>query len=140
MIALIVAAVSIVAQRPTMLIYQETLVEFTDADPNVLVSTKLGEILEQSGKVSPIVWRQSDPIIQAAIQSGKLPALPTSAKRPDVFSIARTLDATYVAFVKLNRMGAELKGTIEVFRARGGRNLWKNDTNVSIMVSGKLDP
>ena len=66
MIALIVAAVSIVAQRPTMLIYQETLVEFTDADPNVLVSTKLGEILEQSGKVSLIVWRQSDPTIQAA--------------------------------------------------------------------------
>ena len=134
------AAVAILAQRPTMLIYQETIVEFTDTDPNVLVSKKLGDILERSGKVAPIVWHASDPLIQAAIQSGKLPALPSSAKRPDVFSIARSLDATYVAFVKLNRTGAELKGVIEVFRARGGRNLWKNETTVSIMQNGKMDP
>ena len=134
------AAVAILSQRPTMLVYQETIVEFTDTDPNVLVSQKLGEILERNGKVAPIVWNQADPLVQAAIQSGKLSALPTSANRTDVFSIARTLDAGYVAFIKLNRTGAELKGSIEVFRARGGRNLWKNDTNVSIMRDGTLDP
>jgi tetratricopeptide (TPR) repeat protein len=140
MIPILIAAVALVAQRPTMLIYQETVVEFTDTDPNVLVSKKLGDILERSGKVAPIVWISTDPVIEAAIKGGKLPALPTSAKRPDVFTIARTLEATYVAFVKLNRTGAELKGTIEVFRSRGGRNLWKNDTNMSIMQNGRLDP
>jgi tetratricopeptide (TPR) repeat protein len=135
-----IAAVAILAQRPTMLIYQETIVEFTDTDPNVLVSKKLGDILQQSGKVAPIVWHQQDPTIQDAIKTGKLPALPTTASRPDVFSISRTLGASYVAFIKLNRTGAELKGTIEVYRSRGGGSLWKNDTNVSIMQSGKLDP
>lgn len=140
MILTAVAVLAIVAQRPTILIYQETIVDFTDADPNVLVSMKLGDILQGSGKVAPIVWHQADPVIQSAIQAGKLPALPTSAKRPDVFTIARTLDATYVAFVTLNRTGAELKGVVEVFRARGGRSLWKNETNVSIMQNGKMDP
>ncbi|MEO7454187.1 MAG: hypothetical protein ABIV13_05425 [Fimbriimonadales bacterium] len=140
MILATIVAVAILAQRPTMLIYQETIVEFTDTDPNVLVSKRLGEILERSGKVAPIVWHNTDPHIQAAISEGKIPTLPTSAKRPDVFAMARTLNIPYVAFVQLNRMGAELKGKIEVYRARGGGSLWRNETNVSIMQNGRLDP
>lgn len=137
---ILLAAVSIGAQRPTMLIYQETVVEFTDADPNVLVSRKLGVNLEQNGKVAPIVWSSDDPAITAAIAAGKLPGLPTTAKRSDVLDIARTLDASYVAFLELKRTGAELVGKIDVLRSRGGRSLWKNETKVSIIKNGRLDP
>jgi hypothetical protein len=139
MILATIAFVAILAQRPTMLVYQETIVEFTDTDPNVLVSKKLGEIMERSGKVAPIVWHSSDPTIASAIKDGKIPGLPTTAKRPDVLSMARSLNATYVAFVQLNRTGAELKGKIEVHRARGGR-MWANETTVSIMQNGRMDP
>jgi len=137
---ILLAAVSIGAQRPTMLIYQDTVVEFTDTDPNVLVSRMLGVNMQQSGKVAPIVWSRDDPTVIAAISDGKLPGLPTNAKRTDVLDIARTLGASYVAFVELRRTGAELIGKIDVLRARGGRSLWKNETKVSIIKNGRLDP
>lgn len=137
---ILIAAVTIGAQRPTMLIYQETVVEFTDTDPNVLVSRKLGANLAKNGKVAPIVWSQDDPVIIAAISEGKLPGLPTTAKRNDVLDVARTLGASYVAFLELKRTGAELLGKIDVQRARGGRSLWKNETKVSIIKNGRLDP
>lgn len=137
---ILLAAVSIGAQRPTMLIYQETVVEFTDTDPNVLMSQKLGEILEKTGKVAPIVWHRSDPTISAAVDAGKLPGLPSSAKRPDVLAIARTVGATYAAFIELKRTGAELMGKIDVIRVNGGRSMWKDNTKVSIISNGRLDP
>jgi len=137
---ILLATLAIGAQRPTMLIYQETVVEFTDTDPNVLVSRKLGVNLEKNGKVAPIVWSRDDPTVIAAITEGKLPGLPTTAKRSDVLDIARTLGASYVAFLELKRTGAEIIGKIDVLRSRGGRSLWKNETKVSIIKNGKLDP
>jgi tetratricopeptide (TPR) repeat protein len=136
---LVIAAVALVVQRPTMLIYQESVVEFTDTDPNVIVSKKLGEMLDKNGKVAPIVWTKDDPAIAAAVAGGKLPGLPAAAKRQEVLGISKILGASYVAFVELRRTGAELNGKIDVVRASGGRSLWKNETKVSVMNGGRLD-
>lgn len=139
MIVEVLATLLIGAQRPTMVVYQETVVEFTETDPNVLVSKKLCEILQREGKVAPVLWSTADPTVAAAITAGRLPTLPGSANRGDVLAISRTLGATYVSFVELRRLGAELIGKIEVLRV-GGRSMWKTESRVSIMNNGRLDP
>ncbi len=135
----LIAALALAPAKPTVLIYQDMVIEFTDKDNNVLVAKEIASGLDAVGKVAPVSWEMSEPAVVAAIRSGAIRSWEATAKKDDVFKVSRAIGADYVVICKVLRKGGELEGDIQLYRGRGGRTVWDNNAKYSIIRNGKLD-
>jgi hypothetical protein len=137
-LAVALAVVAPAAAKPTVMLFQERVVTFTERDLNLDVIGPLAKGLESTGKVTPILWSPTDPLISAAIKSGVLKTWPDKPSRQDVFRTSRSLGTTYVAFCKLEHRGGQLEGSIELFKG-GSKPTWSSKASVSVIKDGRLD-
>jgi tetratricopeptide (TPR) repeat protein len=130
-------AVACAQGRPLVLIYQVRQATFNEVDPNLIVDAALANALAEVGKVTPVVWSESDRVIAEARRTGRLRGLPKNPNPGEVLRVAEVLSARYVAIVTVTHVGGLLEGTIDLYR--DGRRLWSEIANTAIVRDGEID-
>jgi tetratricopeptide (TPR) repeat protein len=142
-LAFLWVAISAPAQaRPVCLIAQ--VVDdrgITDFD----VANPLAEALDKAGQVTSVVYSKEDPIYRAAMLDGKVPKPLNKPNEKDLFTVAKTIGATYVIWIdssvkKIYQQGFESKGVnSKLTLFRGGRKAWEDEQNQITAFSGNVD-
>lgn len=136
MIAIIAAFAIAVSAKPTLLLYQAGL---TSETPPPDVVHPMADGLNHVGKVWPVIYSSSDPMITVALNSGELKELPEKPNVSDLFRVARSIRAAYVCVCSVQREGDMLNGEVTLYKTGNQRPIWSGKTGVSILKEERPD-
>jgi tetratricopeptide (TPR) repeat protein len=123
---------------PRILIVQSQVPANKDGDPNVPIANFVSQEIDDSGKLTSVVWSLSDPNFREAALSGKLKNVPDLPKLADAISVARQLDAEYLLVVEATKNGKDVKAFARLYR--GGKEIWKNSETMAVATNGEANP
>ena len=101
---------------PQVLLVQTRIPSEPDVDPNLPILQYLASELEQNGRVSPIVWGQTDPLFRAAVEDRILKNAPEHPTVQQAKQAAGQLKADYLLTITVWHEGGVVKSRAQLFR------------------------
>ncbi len=123
--------------QPKILIIQAHVPNNKDGDPNVSVAVPLSKELDDTGRVTTVVWSMTDPAFRDAVASGKI--LITSAPKDQEYqAAAHAMGVDYVLVFTAYRTGPNVKAEARLLR--GSKEEWHDKENMAVALGGSYDP
>jgi tetratricopeptide (TPR) repeat protein len=133
----LVPLISAAADTPRVLVVQFNIPFEKDADPNVPVANLLGQGLDDSGKLSSIIWGLTDPVFRDAALNGKIKNIPDNPKLADVIRVGRELNASYLMTCDAVHGLKEIKVNARLYL--NGSSVWSDTQNIGVENAGKVN-
>lgn len=133
----VVAAVA--GAQPKVLVFQRKAPFEPSNDPNVGVATEVAAELERDGRVSPIVWSQTDPLFRSIIKQGQIDCDPDNPSDADILRNAAKLKVEYVLLVAAWKEEDNLVGESRLFRSSSDKAIWTDRKNMKVTLSSRPD-
>lgn len=118
----LVGLVSLIHAAPRVLVVQRAIL--TEGVENVPVSQKFVAELDNDGRVAPIQWSMTDPVVRDAIEKRVLTEFTTDPDDKTLRDIARKLDVEYVLVVSVTSKGDSVFPRATLFDPSLRRRIW----------------
>lgn len=131
------------AETPRLLVIQNLAQSNGGFENNLMVAAGIAETLDQEGRVLPIAWTPTDPLLKEALEALRQSyvPVPTANLRE---AVRRQLNAPYVLEVEAVRSDGQV--SVGARLTRNGREIWRflsvpefDGPGIKVIRNGRLD-
>jgi len=113
--------------------------EGDETEANLPILNLIADELDNDGRVKPIAWSMTDPEFRKAVDSGLIRDGVDYPEFEDIRVGAQKLKVEYILIVSALRRKERLVANAVLFRLDSARPAWKDEKNLSVVVSDRPD-
>jgi tetratricopeptide (TPR) repeat protein len=102
------------------------------------VATPLGQEYDTNGRLQPVVYSKTDPIIKSAMAAGRMTAPVAMPTIGDILDASRRLGTEYILVIETSKVNKGVTAKAELIRDR--RAIWKDEINVGVSIQEVMNP
>ena len=109
---------------PSVLIVQAYAPRVNDVDPNLTLDSYIAGMMEEEGRVLPIVWSLSDPVFRGLVEDGEIERFTPLPTEKQIREVAGRLKVDYVLTIAGIKEDGQVKPLAQLYRGTESREIW----------------
>ncbi len=127
------------AKAPVVLMYQQMAAVDQGDDINVQLASEFADMLGKEGRVSPVVWSQTDPEFRRWQDEKLIPAPKENPTTDEVLKVAKTVGAEYVMILSGIKQKSKVFGGLALYRVPNPKPIWTDAKEFEVLVNNLAD-